>query len=702
MSAGPTVEVPPEETKPIAAGPSPLDDEVSGEQYVPYVRAEQKVSEFTLQVLVLGLCQAVFFGLADGYLALKIGLTVSASIPAAVISMAILRGVLKRGSVLENNLVQNMASVGESLAAGAMFTIPALYLLQDHLVKAGEPVFFTPGWFKAFCIACMGGMMGILFMIPLRRYLIVKEHGKLRYPEGTACAEVLMAGDEGGQQAKTVFTAVGIAGLYRLLMNGIGLWPEKVIVHLKAVCNFPTNLSFDMLPSLLAVGFIIGLRTCGIMLSGALLGWFVIIPLISHFGAFIPTVVQPAKDLLISQMEPDDIWKYYLRYIGAGAVAMGGIVSLCRALPTIVDSFSAAIRGVLKPDAASDEQGVRTSRDIPLPIVLGALVLIFLVLGVAKPVNPSMFIGAFLAVVFSFFFVTVSSRIVGIVGSTSMPLSGMTIGALLATCGVLKLCGWNHSQGIAAALVVACFVCIAISMGGDISQDLKIGFLVGATPRWVQITQLIAVTVSALSVAIVVNLFAASVVDQKFIAPQANLMYTLTTGIMQGQLPWMLVIIGMSIALCVELMDIGSLPFAIGLYLPLELSTTIVFGGLIHAFTMRLLPSRAHKAANDKGLLAASGLVAGDALVGVALGLVTLLAGLKGLPKDWDVPWLFWPVHTLEDKSQEAMTWFSNHPILGQAVTAGLFLMLCIYLWRVVMARGRQVTADEAIERNVE
>jgi putative OPT family oligopeptide transporter len=669
-------------------GASPLE-EVSGENYVPYVKPEENVREFTLQVLILGLCQAVFFGLADGYLGLKIGLTVSASIPAAVISMAVLRGILKRGTVLENNLVQNMASVGESLAAGAVFTIPALYLLQDYLVKTGEPLTFSPSWFKSFFIACLGGMMGILFMIPLRRFLIVKEHGKLRYPEGTACAEVLMAGDEGGEQAKTVFTALGIAGLYRMLMGGFKLFPEVVAFPLG---SFPSVLSFDMLPSLLAVGFIIGLRTCGIMLAGASLGWFVIIPLITYFGGHSAVAIGSQTTKLISAMDPYEVHKYYLKYIGAGAVAMGGIISLIRSLPTIVDSFGTAIRGVLKPDEASSDQHIRTFRDIPFLYVIGGLFVMFLMLGLATPVNPSGFLGAFLAVVFAFFFVTVSSRIVGIVGSTSMPLSGMTIGALLATCGILKLAGWGGSAGIAAALVIACFVCIAISMGGDISQDLKIGFLVGATPRWVQITQLIAVTISAMSVAIIVHGFAPHIIDGKFTAVQANLMFTLTKGIMEQNLPWMLVIAGAGIAVVVEMMDIGSLPFAIGLYLPLELSTTIVFGGLIHWGALSLLPARAQKAANDKGLLAASGLVAGDALVGVGLGLAQLLGGMRAnMPKDWDLSWLVWP---------QGVSWCDKYVMPGNIVTCVVFAALCVYLWRIVMRRGREA-ANETLSAGV-
>ncbi|MBM3462278.1 MAG: oligopeptide transporter, OPT family [Armatimonadetes bacterium] len=712
----PVSSLPPEEVTSFATGEAKhaaveaedltlrvADSDVSGDEYVPYVPAEQKVPEFTFQVLVLGIFQAVFFGLADGYLGLKIGLTVSASIPAAVISMAILRGLLKRGTILENNLVQNMASVGESLAAGAVFTIPALYILQDFLQKSGQPDVFSPNWYKAFFIACFGGIMGILFMIPLRRYLIVREHGRLRYPEGTACAEVLMAGDEGGQQARTVFAAVGISGLYRFLMDGLRLWNYEVSWPLwKAGADgmkigLPTYLSFEMLPSLLAVGFIIGLRTCGIMLAGAALGWFVIIPLVAYFGQYVNTVIPPATAAL-NTLGPNEIYKFYLRYIGAGAVAMGGIVSLVKALPIIIDSFRSALGEMSSGGAAAPVEKKRTMQDIPLPMVLGGAAAIFLIVSVFKPVNPSGFLGGFLAVVFAFFFVTVSSRIVGIVGSTSMPLSGMTIGALLATCLILKAFGWGGSAGMAAALVIASLVCIAISMGGDISQDLKIGFLVGATPRWVQITQLIAVVVSSLTVALIVQSFSPGVVAGEFKAPQANLMFLLTRGIMEGQLPWLLVITGMGIALCVEMMGIGSLPFAIGLYLPLSLSTTIVFGGLIHWGTMSLLPKIAHKAANDKGLLAASGMVAGDALVGVGLGLMMLIPeflqflaqklsmtipALLTNPSLWNPSLLIWG---------QGDAWFVGREDLSNIVTCGLFAMLCVYLWKSVMSAGREAS----------
>ncbi len=588
------------------------------EPFKPYVAEHEKMAEFTWTALILGALQAVFFGVADAYLALKLGMTVGASIPAAVISMSILRGLLRRGTVLENNLVQNMASVGESLAAGATFTIPALYLLRASL-PPGEAVPFQLSLPQVYFITCIGGLMGIFFMIPMRRYLIVKEHGKLRYPEGTACAEVLMAGDKGGQSAGTVFAAIGVAGLFRVVENVFVLFKETVAWPVKILA---TKLSFDLLPSLMAVGFILGLETCGIMLAGAALGWFVVIPLIAFFGQGLVAPLPPAE-VLISAMDPHDLWANYLRYIGAGAVAFGGLVSLCKAMPTIWESV-AAVFGELRSSSngAAEDKG-RTSQDMSLKFVMGAWVVIFLLIALNKGINPTGLIGALLTVVFSFFFVTVSSRIVGIVGSTSMPLSGMTIGALLVTCLVVKAAGYLGTVGMGASLVVAAMVCIAISMGGDISQDLKIGFLLGATPRWVQVTQVISVIISSASVCYLVDLMAPEVVNHTYEAPQANLLFLITQGVIGGKLPWVPVIIGMCIAACVEMMGIGSLPFAVGLYLPLELTTTLVFGGLIHWYFHKAYPEKRHKTLYDHGLLVCSGLVAGDALVGVLIVVLT-------------------------------------------------------------------------------
>ena len=591
--------------------------------FEPYVPEETDLPEFTWVVLLLGLLQAAFFGLADSYLALKLGFTMGASIPAAVISMSVLRGILGRNSVLENNLVQNMASVGESLATGAMFTIPALLLLQTQLQSRGEamPVPFGP--LQIYFIACLGGLMGILFMIPMRRQLIVKEHGRLRYPEGTACAEVLIAGDTGGGAARAVFSGIAVAGLYNIVMKGLG-WFKEIVTW--PVTFLKTELSFQMAPSLLAVGFILGLPTCGIMISGAVLGWFVIIPAISYFGAGVAAPIAPAT-IPISEMSPIDVWDYYLRYIGAGAVAFGGLIGLLAALPTIKESIGLAVRELRQP-SGKREKATRRSEDLPMPLVMGGWAAIFVAICLYGSLNLAGVVGALLAVVFSFFFVTVASRIVGILGTSSMPLSGMTIGALLTTCFVVEAIGLKGTAGIAAALVIAAMICIAIAMGGDISQDLKIGFLVGASPKWVQITQIISVLVGSGIVCLVVGLLGPQVVSGELKAPQANLMLLVTTGVLDGNLPWVPVVIGMGIAACVEMLGVSSLPFAVGLYLPLELSTTLVFGGLIHWLFHRITEESQHKSLYDHGVLLCSGLVAGDALTGVAFAALSA--------KGWD------------------------------------------------------------------
>ena len=568
--------------------------------------------EFTWVVLVMGLLQAAFFGLADSYLALKLGFTMGASIPAAVISMSVLRGVLKRDSVLENNLVQNMASVGESLATGAMFTLPALLLLQKHVAEKGEAMPIPTGPLQIYFIACMGGLMGILFMIPMRRNLIVKEHGRLRFPEGTACAEVLIAGDKGGASAQSVFLGILVAGIYNIMMKGLGWFKEIVswpVTYLK------TELSFQLAPSLLAVGFILGLPTCGIMVSGAVLGWFVIIPAISYFGAGVPQAIFPAT-APISQLTPIDIWDFYLRYIGAGAVAFGGLVGLFNAMPTIFSSIRIAVKEMTSREKVPR---TRTNEDLPMPFVMGGWLVIFLLIACYQKLNLAGVTGAVLAVTFAFLFVTVSSRIVGIVGTSSMPLSGMTIGALLVTCLVVQSLGLQGAAGIGAVLVVSSMICIAIAMGGDISQDLKIGFLVGASPKWVQITQIISVLVSSAVVCQVVILLGPLVLSKALPAPQANLVFMISQGVLEGNLPWVPVFIGMGIAACVEMLGIGSLPFAVGLYLPLELSSTLAFGGLIHYLFHRFTPERLHKKLYDHGLLLCSGMVAGDALTGLVM-----------------------------------------------------------------------------------
>ena len=659
----------------MAHHPQPPEPLASVAEFKPYISDETpNLREFTWIVLVVGIFQAALFGLADSYLALKLGMTMGASIPAAVISMSILRVLLKRDSVLENNLVQNMASVGESLATGTMFTIPALLILQKHMADKGEAMPLPVGPFQIYFLACMGGLMGILFMIPMRRNLIVKEHGRLRYPEGTACAEVLIAGDKGGHAAKAVFSGMAFSGLYNIVMKGLG-WFKEIVVW--PVSYLKTEASFQVAPSLLAVGFILGLPTCGIMVSGAVLGWFVIIPMVAYFGAGLTTALPPAT-VPIAQLVPGQLWESYLRYIGAGAVAFGGLVGLLSALPTIIESVKVAFKEITSKEKVVK---TRTSEDLPMPWVMGGSAVVFLLIACYQKLNLAGLVGAILAVVISFFFVTVSSRIVGIVGTSSMPLSGMTIGALLVICMVVQSIGLKGSAGIAAALVVAGMVCIAIAMGGDISQDLKIGFLVGASPRWVQITQIISVLVSSMVVCQVVHMLGPEVVSGKLPAPQANLMYLISQGVMEGNLPWVPVCIGMAIAACVEMMGIGSLPFAVGLYLPLELSTTLAFGGLIHYFFHRFTPVDMHKKMYDYGLLLCAGLVAGDALTGLTIALIS--ASTKDGKADYF-------------SKHFADTWFAQSN--GVACLAFSLLMLFLVVGLLRFVKAHQPSYEDACE----
>lgn len=586
--------------------------EVPGDEYRPYVPATEEPAEFSFRAVGLGVVLAVVFGAANAYLGLKVGMTVSASIPAAVISMGVLRTVFGgQVSVLENNMAQTVGSAGESLAAGVIFTIPALILMG---VK--------PDLFSIFLLALLGGWLGVLFMIPLRRFLIVQEHGRLPYPEGAACAEVLVAGEEGGDKAKLVFAGVGVAALYKLFMDKAGffMWKEEVEWHVPGLLK--GVVGFDVLPALLGVGYIIGPRIAAFMLAGAVLGWFAIIPFIAMLGAGLTAPVFPSTET-IAQMDCWAIWNNYLRYIGAGAVAMGGVVSLLKSLPIIMSSFSVGFRQLTKTKkqaTRSDRAVPRTDQDIPLNIVLLLIVALGLLIWILPQV-PLNFLGTILVVLFTFFFVTVSSRIVGLVGSSSNPASGMTIATLLATTLILSACGYTGTTGAIAAISIGAIACIGICIAGDTSQDLKTGFLVGATPRRQQVGEMVGVLGSALFVGLTLYMLhqAYGIGSKDLAAPQATLMKMVVEGVLQGTLPWGFVIFGAFCALAVELLGVGSLPFAIGLYLPIHLSTPIMLGGVIRwAFEgLRKGPDKDER--REDGILYASGLIAGDALVGVGL-----------------------------------------------------------------------------------
>jgi putative OPT family oligopeptide transporter len=544
-------------------------------------------SEFTIRAVVLGILLAVVFGAANAYLGLKVGLTVSASIPAAVMSMAILRGLLRSGSILENNIVQTIASAGESLAAGVIFVVPALIFL-------GLP----PSQFVIFLLASTGGLLGICLMVPIRKHLIEGEHDRLPYPEGTACAEVLHAGEEGGRKAKTVFFGLLAGGLFKFFMAALKLWPERAGLLIRPLSTF---LSFDLSPALTGVGYILGIRISSLVFAGGLLGWFVIIPLISHFRGV----------LVLSADEAFALWSNYVRYIGAGAVLGGGLASLVRSLPAFRGAFRVAMEGLSR-------RGL-TTEDLPMTWVFGGIGGIFLLLFLVPSFHLN-FIGALLAIVFAFLFVTVAAWIVGIIGSSQSPVSAMTIATLLIVSVIFVAVGHTGEAGMVSALSLGAIVCIAAAISGDTSQDLKTGFLVGAIPRNQQLAEIIGVLAPATVIGWVLFLLhqAYTLGSEALSAPQATLMSLVVKGVFGGTMPWALILTGVFIAVFIELLRVQSISVAIGLYLPLELTSSIFLGGAM----AHLLGQR------EKGILFTSGLIAGDALLGILIAILIV----SGIP----------------------------------------------------------------------
>jgi putative OPT family oligopeptide transporter len=572
------------------------------------------MAEFTVRSVVIGSLIGIVFGAANAYLGLKVSMTVSASIPAAIIAIAVGRGFRNRMTVLENNMAQTIGSSGEGLAAGVIFTVPALIVLG-----------FMPQLSKIFALSVVGGLLGILLMIPLRRYLVVREHGKLSFPEGTACAEVLVAGDAGGQGVRRVMLGLGLGGVYQFLMEGFGLWPTKPSWAVRGIPG--AEIGGEVSPALAGVGYILGPRIAGVMLSGGAIAWLVIIPIIRMIGVGRAEPIFPAA-VPIDAMTPSDIWNNYIRYIGAGAVAFGGLVTLARAIPTIVRSFGAGFREVARR-GGDDRDVPRTDRDIPMKYVaLGALAMALLTWLLPQiPVNA---VGALLIVVFGFFFVTVSSRLTGVVGSSSNPASGMTIATLLATSLVFLGMGWTGPEGMVAAVSVGAVVCIAICMASDAAQDLKTGHLVGATPWLQQVGEFVGVLTAAAFIGWVVFFLhdAYGIGSEKLPAPQAVLMSMVVKGVLTMSLPWTLVFIGAFLAACVEILGVSSLPFAVGLYLPVHLSTPIMVGGAVRHFCERTRDEGLRHERRERGVLFASGLIAGSALLGIVVAAL-VNAGLQ-------------------------------------------------------------------------
>ena len=582
--------------------------------FKPFVPANKIVPEFTVTSVILGAIIAIIFGAANAYLGLRVGMTVSASIPAAVISMGILRMILKGESILENNIVQTIGSAGESLAAGAIFTLPAMFIWMK------EWGIGSPSLIEIALIALCGGLLGVFFMIPLRKALIVKEHGVLPYPEGTACAEVLLAGEEGGSKASVVFAGLGISAVYKFIADGLKVFPSEIEWAVPGYTN--CAIGIDVLPALVGVGYICGYKISGYMFSGALVGWFVLIPMISLFGGDV--VLYPATDP-ISSLDYWGIWDSYIRYIGAGAVAFGGILSLIKSLPLIVDTFRKAMKDY---SIKGESSTLRTDNDMSMKVVLlGSLAVIISIWLI--PTIPVNLLGAVLIAVFGFFFATVSSRLVGLVGSSNNPVSGMAIATLLISTLALKASGLVGREGMLGSIAIGSIICIIAAIAGDASQDLKTGYIVGATPRKQQMGELVGVLISAITIGAVLYLLdtAWGFGSKDIPAPQATLMKLVVEGVMDGNLPWPLIFAGASIGLAVEVLGIPILPFAVGLYLPIHLSAGIMVGGLVRLFTEnRKKSSEAEKKAQvDRGILYTSGLIAGEGLVGVLLAIFALI-----------------------------------------------------------------------------
>ena len=584
-------------------------------EFKPYIPAEKVTPELTVTSVIMGCILAVIFGAANAYLGLRVGMTVSASIPAAVISMGVIRVLLRRNSILESNMVQTIGSAGESLAAGAIFTMPALFLWAE------EGLSDKPGIVEITLIALCGGILGVLFMVPLRNALIVKEHATLLYPEGTACADVLLAGEEGGANASTVFSGMGLAAIFKFVVDGLKLLPADVAAAFK---SFKGEIGMEVYPALLGVGYIVGPKIASYMFVGSLMGWMVIIPMICLFGP--DTWMYPAAEgTTIAQLYANGgaaaIWSTYVKYIGAGAIATGGIISLIKSLPLIVTTFRDSMKSMKGSKSTST---ARTAQDLPMQfILLGVFAMVFIIWIV--PAIPVTLLGAFIIVIFGFFFATVSSRMVGLVGSSNNPVSGMAIATLLIATFAIKSSGKTGIDGMTAAIAVGSVICIIAAIAGDTSQDLKTGYLLGATPKKQQMGEMLGVVVSGLAIGGVLYLLNAAwgYGTAEIPAPQAQLMKMIVEGIMGGNLPWGLVFIGVFLAICLEILRIPVMPFAIGLYLPIYLNATIMIGGVVRGLLDRRkgVDEKTKTAQSTDGTLYCAGMIAGEGLVGILLAI---------------------------------------------------------------------------------
>lgn len=586
--------------------------------FKPYITHEKYAKELTVTSVVTGIILSVVFGAANAYLGLKVGLTVSASIPAAVLAMGTLKILFKKNSVLESNMIQTIGSAGESVAAGAIFTLPTLFLW------AAEGKVTKPSIAEITFIALAGGILGVLFMIPLRNALIVKEHHSIPYPEGRACAEVLMSGEgseENAASSKKVFWGMGTGGIIKFAVDGLRLAAGEITFRLG---SFRGEFGTQVYPAVISVGYICGPKISAYMLSGGILSWLVIIPLITLFGQ--DAVVYPAVQTIGEIFESGGagaVWSTYIRYVGAGALASGGIISLIKSLPLIINTFRTAVGSI---QIKNRPEILRTEKDIDFKWIVLLTVIICVVMGIS-PIIPIGVVGSLIVIVLGFFFATVSSKMVGLVGSSNNPISGMTIATLIIATLILSASGRSGANGMYASVVIGSVICIISAIAGDCSQDLKTGFLLGATPMKQQIGEIVGVICSAFTIGATLYLLdsAWGFGSEELSAPQATLMKLIVEGVSENNLPWSLVLSGVFVSVLCELAGIPVLPFAIGMYLPVHLSACIMIGGIVKLLFEKLrMENERKKEIITNGTLFCSGLIAGEGLGGVLLAIAAV------------------------------------------------------------------------------
>jgi putative OPT family oligopeptide transporter len=680
---------------------------MADKEFKPYVPADKEIPEFTAKSVITGTILGIVFAWANAYVGLISGLTISASIPASVMSVAVFAFLHKafkarKGTVLETNMSQTIGSSGESLAAGVIFTIPAMFMLGWNPAYGVQIITIT-------MIAAIGGILGITFMIPLRRYLMAREHGVLPFPEGTACAEVIKSADTGGTQAGYVFGGLGVGAFVELIRNGFTAFAGTIVAPIPIVGKMIVSL--EVSPALLGVGYILNRYISIIMVAGGAIAWIVLIPLIGHFGdrwGMFGFLNENALRTLSEQgitniggMSPDQIWNYFIRYIGAGAVAFGGFVTLIKSIPTIIESFRLGSRELSQGTGAPAK--ARTDSDLSIKFVIWLTVAVVIILaigiwvGLEQIGGMASLLAAILVVIFSFFFVVVAARIVGLVGSTSSPVSGMTIATLLGTSIIFVIFGLTSGAAKIAALTIGAVVCVAACSAGDISQDLKTGFLLGSTPRRQQVAEIIGALASAIILGFtLITLYnaygfagAPSPITGKaeLPAPQATLMSFVVKGVIDKNIPWILVGFGALIAGIFEFFKIPSLPAAVGLYLPLETTTPIFVGGMLRHY--RDKRAGVESSDTDKGILFSSGLVAGVGVIGVLLAITAIIpVGMTDGVRVFLLDSLRAPLANFWGSFSSGGTW-------SMVTGAIIFVLLCILLYRIARPENSETMAKK-------